>query len=160
MPPAPPPRPSSMKPAPPTRQEPTQAPKQPASNLESSKQMSNSVSWLEWTQQLQAYIAWVNSQLRKRSDLRAVQDLRTDLQSGEVLAQLIEIICKFTNLRISNKKRALFPEQKAKQIIFLFQAGEKIAGIEYNPESIQGMRDNLDRILQFMAAKRIRLGPS
>ncbi len=54
-----------------------------------------STSWLEWTQQLQAYIAWVNSQLRKRPDLRPVQDLRTDLQSGEVLAQLIEIICEF-----------------------------------------------------------------
>ena len=64
------------------------------SNLEASKQMSGSVSWLEWTQQLQAYIAWVNSQLRKRSDLKPVHDLRSDLQSGEVLAQLIEIICK------------------------------------------------------------------
>ena len=55
----------------------------------------NSVSWHEWTQQLQAYIAWVNSQLRKRPELKSVQDLRTDLQSGEVLAQLIEIICKY-----------------------------------------------------------------
>ena len=59
-----------------------------------SKSSGNSVSWHEWTQQLQAYIAWVNSQLRKRPELRPVQDLRTDLQSGEVLAQLIEIICK------------------------------------------------------------------
>ena len=56
----------------------------------------NSVSWHEWTQQLQAYIAWVNSQLRKRPELKSVQDLRTDLQSGEVLAQLIEIICKYS----------------------------------------------------------------
>jgi len=105
FPPAPPPRPAGMKPVPPPRQDsvpqqPQQPQQQPSiatkstSNLESSKQMSNSVSWLEWTQQLQAYIAWVNSQLRKRSDLRPVQDLRTDLQSGEVLAQLIEIICK------------------------------------------------------------------
>ena len=118
-PPAPPPRPAGMKPAPPPRQEsigqhttsstttttavPTttttaaataSGASKSSSNLESSKQMSNSVSWLEWTQQLQAYIAWVNSQLRKRTDLRPVQDLRTDLQSGEVLAQLIEIICK------------------------------------------------------------------
>ena len=57
--------------------------------------MSGSVSWLKWTQQLQAYIAWVNSQLRKRADLKPVQDLRSDLQSGEVLAQLIEIICEY-----------------------------------------------------------------
>ncbi len=41
--------------------------------------------------------------------------------------------------------------------ILFFLAGEKIAGIEYNPESLQGMRDNLDRVLQFMAAKRIRM---
>jgi hypothetical protein len=56
---------------------------------------AGSVSWLEWTQQLQAYVAWVNSQLRKRPGVRPVTDLRTDLQSGEILAQLIEIICKF-----------------------------------------------------------------
>ena len=106
FPPAPPPRPAGMKPAPPPRQESAAVLAQPAqpaitkssSNLEASKQMSNSVSWLEWTQQLQAYIAWVNSQLRKRADLRPVTDLRTDLQSGEVLAQLIEIICKSTKL--------------------------------------------------------------
>ena len=101
QPPPPPNYPPYQRPPPPQRTEaskPTQPPK-PAmkpvgSNLETSKQMSGSVSWLEWTQQLQAYIAWVNSQLRKRAELNAVQDLRTDLQSGEVLAQLIEIICK------------------------------------------------------------------
>ena len=36
-------------------------------------------------------------------------------------------------------------------------AGEKIAGIIYQPESLQGMRENLDRILQFMASKKIRM---
>ena len=83
--------------------------------MQTSKKMSGSVSWLEWTQQLQAYIAWVNSQLRKRPDLKPVQDLRTDLQSGEVLAQLIEII-----------------------------SGEKIAGIQYAPESIQVLFQNME----------------
>ena len=39
----------------------------------------------------------------------------------------------------------------------LYSAGEKISGIQYNPESIHGMRENLERILQFMAAKRIRM---
>ena len=82
------------------------------SSLEKSKQMSGSVSWLEWTQQLQAYIAWVNSQLRKRPDLKQVQDLRTDLQSGEVLAQLIEIICKL----LKNNSR----NQKNQDINFIF----------------------------------------
>merc|ERR1712051_15313 len=120
---------------PPTTQAPAQAapapPPVPSRPLVQNKPegiKKDSVSWHEWTQQLQAYIAWVNSQLRKRPELRPVQDLRTDLQSGEVLAQLIEII-----------------------------SGEKIAGIQYAPESLQGMRENIERILQFMASKRIRM---
>merc|ERR1719266_613032 len=134
-PPAPPPNlPPYQRPPPPAHLRPQQEPKPPVTvashqnNLQTSKAMSGSVSWLEWTQQLQAYIAWVNSQLRKRPDLKPVHDLRSDLQSGEVLAQLIEII-----------------------------SGEKIAGIIYQPESLQGMRENLDRILQFMASKKIRM---
>jgi hypothetical protein len=87
-PPAPPPRTDQQMKARPVQQA------TPAQQPPEAKNGSSSVSWHEWTQQLQAYIAWVNSQLRKRQDLRPVQDLRTDLQSGEVLAQLIEIICK------------------------------------------------------------------
>merc|ERR1711971_396902 len=134
-PPAPPPNlPPYQRPPPPAHLRPQQQePKVPPvtvaqNNLESTKAMSGSVSWLEWTQQLQAYIAWVNSQLRKRVDLKPVQDLRSDLQSGEVLAQLIEII-----------------------------SGEQIAGIVYQPGSLQGMRENLERVLQFMASKKIRM---
>ena len=89
-------QPPYQRPPPPARQNSDlKPPAASSSNLETSRAMSGSVSWLEWTQQLQAYIAWVNSQLRKRTELSAVQDLRTDLQSGEVLAQLIEIICKY-----------------------------------------------------------------
>jgi hypothetical protein len=44
----------------------------------------------------QAYVAWVNSQLRKRANLPLVVDLRNDLQSGVLLAQLVEIICAYT----------------------------------------------------------------
>ena len=32
-----------------------------------------------------------------------------------------------------------------------------MAGIIYQPESLQGMRENLERILQFMASKKIRM---
>ena len=39
----------------------------------------------------------------------------------------------------------------------MFSAGEKIAGILYQPESLQGMRENLERVLQFMASKKIRM---
>ena len=41
--------------------------------------------------------------------------------------------------------------------LLFITAGEKIAGIIYQPESLQGMRENLDRILQFMASKKIRM---
>ncbi len=90
--PPPPPRPGMDQPNKSRQQQQTrQPPNKPMVNGSN----NGSVSWLEWTQQLQAYIAWVNSQLRKRPDLKPVQDLRTDLQSGEVLAQLIEIICEY-----------------------------------------------------------------
>ncbi|XP_064091588.1 uncharacterized protein LOC135205153 [Macrobrachium nipponense] len=88
---------------------------------------ASSVSWMEWTQQLQAYVAWVNSQLRKRGR-PLITDLRRDLQSGEVFADLIEII-----------------------------SGERVAGISRDGNTVQTMRENLERILQFMAAKRIRM---
>ncbi len=38
-------------------------------------------------------------------------------------------------------------------------AGEKVTGIQYNPESLQGMRENLERILKFMATRKIRMHP-
>ncbi|KAF7483875.1 Hypothetical predicted protein [Marmota monax] len=43
-------------------------------------------------QQLQAYVAWVNAQLKKRPSVRPVQDLRQDLRDGVILAYLIEIV--------------------------------------------------------------------
>lgn len=43
-------------------------------------------------QQLQAYVAWVNSQLKKQPTIKPVQDLRRDLRDGVILALLIEIV--------------------------------------------------------------------
>lgn len=43
-------------------------------------------------QQLQAYVAWVNSQLKKKPSIKPVQDLRQDLRDGVILASLIEIV--------------------------------------------------------------------
>ncbi|XP_042738538.1 dixin isoform X4 [Lagopus leucura] len=43
-------------------------------------------------QQLQAYVAWVNSQLKKKPTIKPVQDLRQDLRDGVILASLIEIV--------------------------------------------------------------------
>ncbi|KAM9657331.1 dixin isoform 2-T2 [Morphnus guianensis] len=80
------------------------------------------------SQQLQAYVAWVNSQLKKQPTIKPVQDLRQDLRDGVVLALLIEIV-----------------------------AGEKLNGIQVNPTSQQEMRENVEKVLQFVASKKIRM---
>ncbi|KAM4757404.1 dixin isoform 3-T3 [Cyanocitta cristata] len=79
-------------------------------------------------QQLQAYVAWVNSQLKKKPAAKPVQDLRQDLRDGVTLALLIEIV-----------------------------AGEKLSGIEVNPKSQQEMRENVEKVLQFVASRKIRM---
>ncbi|KAM4646438.1 dixin [Amazona ochrocephala] len=79
-------------------------------------------------QQLQAYVAWVNSQLKKKPAIKPVQDLRQDLRDGVVLALLIEIV-----------------------------AGEKLNGIQATPTSQQQMRENVEKVLQFVASKKIRM---
>ncbi|XP_022099234.1 dixin-like isoform X3 [Acanthaster planci] len=79
-------------------------------------------------QQLQAYVAWVNSQLKKRPGCRIVEDLRRDMQDGVPLVHLVEIV-----------------------------SGETLARVDYNPQTTTAMRDNVERVLQFMASKRIRM---
>ncbi|XP_075298653.1 dixin isoform X2 [Opisthocomus hoazin] len=79
-------------------------------------------------QQLQAYVAWVNSQLKKQPTIKPVRDLRQDLRDGVILALLIEIV-----------------------------AGEKLNGIHVNPSSHQEMRENVEKVLQFVASKKIRM---
>ncbi|XP_061449419.1 dixin isoform X4 [Rhineura floridana] len=79
-------------------------------------------------QQLQAYVAWVNSQLKKKPAVKPVQDLRQDLRDGVILASLIEIV-----------------------------AGEKLNGVEVSPTSPQEMRENVEKVLQFVASKKIRM---
>ncbi|KAM6043392.1 dixin isoform 3-T3 [Chlamydotis macqueenii] len=79
-------------------------------------------------QQLQAYVAWVNSQLKKKPAIKPVQDLRQDLRDGVILALLIEIV-----------------------------AGEKLNGIQVNPTNQQEMRENVEKVLQFVASKKIRM---
>lgn len=36
-------------------------------------------------------------------------------------------------------------------------AGEKLSGIEANPSSQQEMRENVEKVLQFVASKKIRM---
>ncbi|XP_065426438.1 dixin isoform X6 [Chrysemys picta bellii] len=82
----------------------------------------------EPSQQLQAYVAWVNSQLKKKPAIKPVQDLRQDLRDGVILATLIELV-----------------------------AGEKLNGIQVSPTSQQEMRENVEKVLQFVASKKIRM---
>ncbi|XP_055477958.1 dixin isoform X3 [Psammomys obesus] len=79
-------------------------------------------------QQLQAYVAWVNAQLKKRPSVKPVQDLRQDLRDGVILAYLIEIV-----------------------------AGEKLSGVQLSPSNQQEMKSNVERVLQFVASKKIRM---
>uniref|UniRef100_A0A8C5W2J3 Dixin n=1 Tax=Microcebus murinus TaxID=30608 RepID=A0A8C5W2J3_MICMU len=79
-------------------------------------------------QQLQAYVAWVNAQLRKRPAVKPVQDLRQDLRDGVILAYLIEIV-----------------------------AGEKLSGVQLSPSNQQEMKNNVEKVLQFVASKKIRM---
>ncbi|XP_019402662.1 PREDICTED: dixin isoform X3 [Crocodylus porosus] len=89
---------------------------------------SNASQPVEPPQQLQAYVAWVNSQLKKKPSIKPVQDLRQDLRDGVILAYLIEIV-----------------------------AGEKLSGVQVNPTSPQEMRGNVEKVLQFVASKKIRM---
>ncbi|XP_015842446.1 dixin isoform X3 [Peromyscus maniculatus bairdii] len=78
-------------------------------------------------QQLQAYVAWVNAQLKKRPSVKPVQDLRQDLRDGVILAYLIEIV------------------------------GEKLSGVQLSPSNQQEMKNNVEKVLQFVASKKIRM---
>ncbi|XP_036775622.2 dixin isoform X8 [Manis pentadactyla] len=78
--------------------------------------------------QLQAYVAWVNAQLRKRPAARPVQDLQQDLRDGVTLAYLVEIV-----------------------------AGEKLSGVQLSPSNQQEMKNNVEKVLQFVASRKIRM---
>ncbi|PIK48586.1 putative dixin [Apostichopus japonicus] len=88
----------------------------------------SSHSWEEWTQQLQAYVAWVNSQLKKKPGCHMVEDLRRDMQDGVALVHLLEIV-----------------------------SGESLARADYTPQTSTAMKENVERVLQFMTTKRIRM---
>ncbi|KAL5019595.1 hypothetical protein ScPMuIL_002487 [Solemya velum] len=84
--------------------------------------------WKDWRKQLQAYIAWVNSQLKKKPGVRLVEDLRHDLRDGVALVQLVDIV-----------------------------AGEQLPGVHMVPANQTEMRENIERVLHFMMTNRIRM---
>uniref|UniRef100_H3CXA8 Dixin n=1 Tax=Tetraodon nigroviridis TaxID=99883 RepID=H3CXA8_TETNG len=79
-------------------------------------------------QQLVAYVSWVNSQLKRKPGLKAVRDLRHDLQDGVVLVQLIEIV-----------------------------AGEVLQGVYAAPQNKEESRKNVEQVLRFISSRRIRM---
>lgn len=83
---------------------------------------------LELRQQLNAYVAWVNSQLKKKPGVRLVEDIRNDMKDGVALIELIEIV-----------------------------AGQTIAGVHMVPSGSKEMKENIDAILRFMSTNRIRM---
>ncbi|XP_059036451.1 dixin isoform X2 [Mustela lutreola] len=97
----------------------------PAKQMLPGSKLSGSFMFL--MQQLQAYVAWVNAQLKKRPAVKPVQDLRQDLRDGVILAYLIEIV------------------------------GEKLKGVQLAPSNQQEMKNNVEKVLQFVASKKIRM---
>lgn len=79
-------------------------------------------------QQLVTYVSWVNTQLKRKPGLKAISDLRHDLQDGVVLTHLIEIV-----------------------------AGEVLEGIYAVPQSKEESRKNVEKVLQFVSSRHIRM---
>ncbi|XP_076438575.1 dixin-like [Babylonia areolata] len=84
--------------------------------------------WIEPQQQLGAYMAWVNSQLKKKAGAHLIEDLRHDMRDGVVFADIIEIVSK-----------------------------QQIIGIHSVPATYEEMRHNVDLVLQFMTQNRIKM---
>ncbi|KAK7796603.1 hypothetical protein U0070_001843, partial [Myodes glareolus] len=102
-------------------------------------------------QQLQAYVAWVNAQLKKRPSVKPVQDLRQDLRDGVILAYLIEIVGQ---LALDSDASV---DENLTSPCSLQAAGEKLSGVQLSPSNQQEMKDNVERVLQFVASKKIRM---
>ncbi|KAK3778102.1 hypothetical protein RRG08_008692 [Elysia crispata] len=78
--------------------------------------------------QLTAYVAWVNSQLKKKLGAHLVEDLRHDVRDGVALIDLIEVI-----------------------------AGEKLSNTHSAPSTTAEMVENVEAVLQFMALNKVKM---
>nr|KAF6464838.1 DIX domain containing 1 [Rousettus aegyptiacus] len=116
--------------------------------------LCNSLLPTEPSQQLQAYVAWVNAQLKKRPAVKPVQDLRQDLRDGVILAYLIEIVGQ-----LALNSGASINENLAFFILHMpFRVtGEKLSGVQLSPNNQQEMKNNVEKVLQFVASKKIRM---
>ncbi|XP_039258101.2 dixin-like [Styela clava] len=82
----------------------------------------------EYQKQIETYIAWVNSQLKKRAGNKPVTDLKTDFRDGVVLVTLVEII-----------------------------SGEKLDGVYIPAKNLEEKRRNINSVLKFLTKKSIRM---
>ncbi|KAI0234361.1 Dixin [Lamellibrachia satsuma] len=81
------------------------------------------------TAQIKAYIAWVNAQLKKRSDgTQQVTDLKVDMHDGVALVDLIDIV-----------------------------AGKHLEGINRDPSSADEMLANVEQVIHFMTLSKIKM---
>lgn len=82
----------------------------------------------EWTTLLQAYISWMNSQLRKGKGYRRVLDLTTDLQDGVALAQLVEVL-----------------------------GGNMVEGLDEAPCTLSARRANVDKLVKHLMSSQVKI---
>ncbi|PVD27575.1 hypothetical protein C0Q70_12737 [Pomacea canaliculata] len=92
------------------------------------EQTEESKTLVDPKQQLDAYIAWINSQLKKKTGVRPIQDLRNDMKDGINFVYIIEIV-----------------------------SGERIPGIHLMPTTYAEMIENVEKVLQFMGREHIKM---
>ncbi|RMZ98956.1 dixin isoform X4 [Brachionus plicatilis] len=90
-------------------------------SLAAAKSQSNPV-------QIQNYITWINSHLKKRPGVKLVEHLHTDLANGVSLIHLIEVI-----------------------------SGTVLADVNLNPKTQSECRENIEKILKFMQQNSVKM---
>uniref|UniRef100_A0A8C7E4K9 DIX domain containing 1 n=1 Tax=Naja naja TaxID=35670 RepID=A0A8C7E4K9_NAJNA len=97
-------------------------------------------------QQLQSYVTWVNSQLKKKPEVQLVQDLEARHCCMRVLAASLRLWV----VHVLSASALKFWGSS-------FAAGEKLLGVEESPTNQQAMKENVEKVLQFVASKKIRM---
>ncbi|XP_078379226.1 dixin-like isoform X2 [Oculina patagonica] len=81
----------------------------------------------EGSKREEQYVAWVNSQLKKRPGSRFVREIPRDTRDGVALVQLVEVL-----------------------------AGESLK-FDESPTTYASKKENVDQVLHFMAAQKIKM---
>ncbi|OQV23778.1 putative Dixin [Hypsibius exemplaris] len=92
-----------------------------------------SINGTEWSH-YQAYLTWINCQLKKNPQaIRPIQDIRTELQDGTLVASLIEIL-----------------------------GNHRLSGVDWQPapQSLPVRISNYNAILRYLTLQRVALHPT